>query len=130
MTRPQAPASSTDGERAEILDEMARIDQRTAALRADLGIAKAKAARGRYSDPKWYWRKHEELDRLKGRRQELQAELSQLKRRQADRFGALFIDAARELLEPELFATIMKAALARRDVADPTASSAQPQWLD
>lgn len=97
--------------RLEIQGDIDRINGQLADAR------RAAASDGDYSDADWY-RRAETALRHKGRlMQRIQLELTRLRGKQSNKLESAFIEAARELLLPDVFQNIMDAAHERLEAS-------------
>lgn len=101
-------------DRAALVGEKKTIDEELRECKARLGKAKSDAfASGRYMDPHKYRKLEQRIVTLKNESLALQERLGALReaRRNGsdDSFPQRFIDAARQMLEPEVFALILQA---------------------
>ena len=90
----------------QIAAELFEIDKEVSEIKASLGMAKAKLARKKkYSDPEWYFKKCQRLDRLSALRQLKQSEMGELKEKQKEErqisLQSRFIEAAKKTLDTE-----------------------------
>jgi hypothetical protein len=109
-------------DRAEVLRRKHLVDEEIGRLKTQIGDAKASVrARGVYMDPHAYRRLEAKLAGLKVESQALQARLGELREAEKERdraahdaerstFLGRFVEAAREMLDPETFAEIVAAA--------------------